>query len=217
MKVVLYTADRGGHDDVQPIVAQEGLEVEVVRFTEPLVFSGQDTPWNDRLEARWYKTHPHVLFPISDVTIWVDACLEITDPHFALEVVTGLDWGVGLFPHPDRSTVWEEIKAAETLGKYDGAEHFAMVTSLAQVGIEPDPLYAMTVMARRTADLTVRVADEITWQTTLAWSTPDVTALDQLILPFALAWASADVVPFTRPGTLWDNRWFRRHPHRRET
>lgn len=105
--------------------------------------------WPDRLISRWAKCHPHVLFPGSDVTIWIDACLEIRSPDFVYQAASQILHvsplagvaSVAMFPHPDRATVREEIGAADTLRKYDGNRHAEMVETFEKVlgGRDPAP------------------------------------------------------------------------------
>jgi len=244
--VVIYTADVGGYDEVwEPVPQWGGMDVSFVRFDDqPRPMSGLplwemrpsihhptllDNIGNDRLTGRWYKTHPHVLFPDADLTIWVDSCIEVVSDRFARDVAGTITrgWSYGAIEHPDRDNVWDEIEAAETLGKYAGNSHREMVEEFdAIVPLATASLWAMTILARRNEE-EARVVDAWVWSETLRWSGASVTALDQLILPFVLE-ATRETVGIlalepphpTNPyeyGSLWDNAWFNRHPHRRET
>lgn len=241
--VVIYTADLGSFDQVWEPVRQEGVDVSYVRFGDEA--AATDSLWgsypadrhpglldaigNSRLTARWYKTHPHVLFPDADLTIWVDSCIEVTSPRFARDVAGTITrgWSYGAIEHPDRDNVWDEIEAAETLAKYAGNSHREMVEEFdGVVSLQGATLWAMTILARRNEE-EARVVDAWVWAETLRWSTRTVTALDQLILPFVLE-ATRETVGIlalepphpSNPyeyGNLWANAWFRRHPHQKDT
>lgn len=214
MNVICYTADVGGYDDEWPPVDQ----------SVPVVWrrcTGGHPGWCDgRLAGRWYKTHPHCLFRDADVTIWVDACLEIVSPSFAADVVDQLgDGDYAVIGHPDRSNIDDEVEAADTLTKYRGNRHAEMVATCDDEFGRPDqPVVAMTMLARRNTG-TAKAVDRFVWTNTAAWSTPTAVALDQLILPYALHLFGVRPVLLQPPGggSLWDNDWFVRHPHRRET
>ncbi len=253
MKVVIYTADLGRHDDVHGYVDQNlppDWEVSWVRFADEFPPSAQDifptmvlrdplgwehrgtkglptAIWSSRLLGRWAKCHPHVLFPEADVTIWVDACLEITNPDFVWDVARQVTPGspYAAFVHPDRHGILTEVEAADTLRKYDGNRHQEMADLYADtLGHRVTGLWAMTVLVRRNHHQ-CRKIDHLVWSETLRWSTREVTALDQIILPWVLDVLDDDLVPleaphpidYHEPGTLWVNDWFVRHDHRRDT
>lgn len=233
MKVILYTADVGGHDEERPWVDQEGPhKVEVRRFKLPSRsrLYGRIETSSDRLAARWYKCHPDVLFPDHDASIWVDACLEITSPTFVAEAVDQLfgpesrrlsvpTLSYLAFRHPDRTKVAQEVVAADTLAKYADNRHREMVRHFEEV-VDPNPLrdlWAMTTLVR-TPGLAARRLDHVVWSETLIWSYGDSVALDQLILPYAqdIAWTTVHELK-PPSGDLWGNPWFVRHGHRRES
>lgn len=85
---VVYTVISGAYDN---LIAQDyyNADYDYVCFSnnpeilaqgkvgiwsiKPLAFDKLD----DTKNARWHKTHPHILFPNSDVSIWVDANVNI--------------------------------------------------------------------------------------------------------------------------------------------
>lgn len=238
-------------DRIQPHAEQvvpEGWEVEWVRFEAdrwhedaarnqgwelrslPLLDVGSyGDPSRFRLQGRYVKCHPHVLLADDDAwaTIWVDSCLEITSPTFVVEAMAACSALVpyATFVHPDRTDLWEEIEAAAPMVKYQGNRHAEMVEAFEQTTNISVDLRAMTVIARWTTWRS-RLVDHLVWVETLAWSTPESVALDQLILPFAAEVVGpsvmGDLLPPSRAnpaaqGDLWDNAWFIRHPHFEET
>lgn len=239
MKIAVYTADVGCHDDIWQPVPQDvppDWEVEFVRFEADLFRRDEYGVWDlrllrpvnlplivpDRLMARWAKCHPMLLFPEADVTIWVDACLEITSPTFVREMVRGCiresRATAFAFAHPDRATVREEVEAADTLEKYAGNRHHEMVEVFETLlgGEITEPLWAMTVLVRR-PDARQAIVDHYVFALTRVWSdqVEGYVALDQIILPYVLD--TLDQTMGRIDGNLWENPWFTRHPHRRET
>lgn len=232
--VVLYTTNVGGHDPSWIGWSRQdlpGFHVEEVEVTERQILEWFDPPeglhpvTRDRLVARWAKCHPHVLFPEADYSVWVDACLDVRSRHFLAEVLAQIGTGtLAMLPHPDRTSVAQEINAADTLAKYDGNRHREMVEVLAQKSGGPvDGLWAMTFIARRHSP-SLRVMDRWIWAQTYRWTTPTAVALDQLILPFAAGFVGPRPISLLAPldgdsdtGTLWRNDWFVRHPHERQS
>lgn len=236
-KVVVYTADSGRYDDVHPALPQERLPADVTvewgylggeldreRRLEasaagwtPYHFPpGRAVDWPDRLAAKWAKFHPHVLFPDADLTVWVDASLEVTSSRFASDLLaqTPAD-GFALFPHPDRSDVRQELVAADPLPRCRGNDHAAMVTTLETVQGPASGLWALGVVARRPGPK-VSLTDHLTWTTVLSWTRGEAVPSDQLVFPFTSAWTGVAVRAVEAGGDLWENPWFARHPHRGE-
>lgn len=248
-RVVVYTADIGGHDDVHGHVDQmvpedwevswaylsndEGRANEAIEkgwaWVSLGAWSWEREVEGDRLLGRWAKCHPHVLFPGADMTIWVDASMEITGPRFVQDAAnqTSRMMPYAAFRHPDRTSVQEEIEAAAPMAKYDHARHVEMVEEFEAVlgGEIESRLYAMGVLVRRNRP-DARAIDHLVWTETLRWSSAEAVALDQLILPFVLDLLRDDLIPLDSPapqagcwglGDLWSNDWFTIDRHRRET
>jgi hypothetical protein len=220
--LAIYTADMGTHDDTWPITTQTTPHT-YMRFDNSHRNLCPIPQASDRLVGRWFKCHPHELFPDADATIWIDACLQITSPTFASDLLhQSAHHGLAMFQHPDRTNVTDELHAADPMTKYAGNHHKQMVAELRET-LCPDPLglWAMTTIGRRRS-AEVTMIDDLVWAETRRWSDSTV-ALDQLILPFVLAAthtpvASLQATWHSQPGgNLWHNDWFIRHPHRRDT
>ncbi len=71
----------------------------------PLVFDKLDNVKN----ARWHKTHPHVLFPEYEESVWLDGNVEILTPKIFEDIQRKI---LAIPRHYCRNDVYEEIKTA---------------------------------------------------------------------------------------------------------
>ena len=109
-RVVVYTAIIGNYDELRaPLIVDP--DIDYVAFVDDWVMA-VPAPWirrsysrehgSDRLTARFIKTHPHLLLPEYEVSVWVDAAFQIRalTSHAAL---AALDLApIAFFSHPDR-------------------------------------------------------------------------------------------------------------------
>ncbi len=86
-KIIIYTCITGKYDPlIEPKVIDPNFEYHY--FSEQPK-NGKESVWHyHKLEkslisnvktARYYKTHPHELFPEAEYSIWIDSNLEISD------------------------------------------------------------------------------------------------------------------------------------------
>ena len=120
--IVVYTAVAGGFDT--PFSLQEKLEgVRYVAYSDVPFKSdfwevrGMNAYEHDnpRRRTRYFKMHPHLLFPEAKVTVWLDASTDITTSLYEI-----LDYSephdlVGR-THPVRSCAYQEGVALAKLG-----------------------------------------------------------------------------------------------------
>jgi hypothetical protein len=114
---VIFTAIFGDHDDLKPIIKQEGFDYivftdnpllksdifEVVLFKE--IFS------DPKRKTQFCKILPHPLISAYDYSIWVDACLKVDVPDFTILIDNYLsDYNFALHAHPIRKCIYEEAK-----------------------------------------------------------------------------------------------------------
>ena len=134
---VIYTVLTGGYDHLQQPLAI-APDWDFVCFTDAP--AGRDGVWELRpilyegsavLCARWAKMHPHILLPEYELSVFMDANLQIASPVFyealGQDQIPGLlglarsfstrpgpdSRGNGLLqvlPHPQRDCVWEELR-----------------------------------------------------------------------------------------------------------
>ncbi len=126
-RIVIYSAIFGGYDAVFPIKRKD-------RNVDYVLISDSDLPrgsgWTAHPEPgeigtfdtaeknRWCKFFPHRMFPDHDLSIYIDGNIQLLNP--VGELVTafrtqGAD--IGLFRHPERTSLSEELDACLALGK----------------------------------------------------------------------------------------------------
>lgn len=115
MKILVYTANIGGKDGVQPQPPEQN--VEYVYYSDNPI---NDRPWkhmwpvfrdrNNRRTARMHKVQPHKIKNDDvDYTIWIDASVQLKVKPSELVNCLG-DNLVASFRHPTRSCIYEEAK-----------------------------------------------------------------------------------------------------------
>lgn len=117
---VVYTCLTGDYDNL-PVYRYFDPEWDYVCFTDnenllkytnfgiwqirPLVFSELDNTRNNR----WHKTHPHVLFPEYDSSIYIDANINIMSPYL-FDVINSKNGANLLIPlHPLFDCLYMEV------------------------------------------------------------------------------------------------------------
>jgi len=139
MKVLVYSANYGGYDDVIPD-ADRRADWHYRRDTV-----NETHPGDHRLAARLQKIYPaDELWDDYDASIWIDSkasiCGDITVDDFPVEDIACL-------PHPTRNTVKAECDQVYITGKANPVEQWA---AYQRDGFPDDlGLWETTVMFRR--------------------------------------------------------------------
>lgn len=120
-RIVVYTAIFGGVDKLTEFETEPGIQY--VCFTDTCAESStweiryvpkeqmQDTP---RKTARWYKTHPHELFPEATCVIWVDARLTLKSS--VKDILSLLKYSdIAVAKHPIRTCLYKEAETCKNL------------------------------------------------------------------------------------------------------
>lgn len=193
MKIQVYSAITNNHDPVRT----DGVHTftDYAHLGSPLA------------AARFYKTHPHLLFPEADWTIWIDGNVVLNmEPEELVSMVCQnplyAPQCFGVFYHSHRKSVTEEIDAV-LAGGFDTPANIAKVLTLYK--FEDTPLsasLAMTmVLVRKNTLLNAELNQ--TW-----WSLQCASSFrDQLTFPLCFSppyWLTID---FTQP-----NQYFTRTP-----
>lgn len=209
--IVVYSANFGGYDTVQPVLPVTG---HWVLFTDqpqaaapgwtvrPLSADGL----GPRRMARRIKTLAHRWFPNADYTIWLDANLQMrVEPGVLIDAwLSGFD--LASFTHPSRDCVYAEAEACLRKGKDDRTVIMAQMNRYQRAHYPMHAGLAETrVVARHS---TVQVA-----QFSEAWAREiDAGSVrDQLSFPVAaheveLAWNAL-------PGWAVKHPWFGYREH----
>lgn len=206
-KVVLYSAMTGGYDTLKEL---PDVGCDAVLFTEE---AAQVKGWQNRvvrrkehhprMRAKWFKLHPHLLFPEYDISIWLDSSAQVLKRAFVREMVTYLqDAPLVFFPHRWRNNILDEAAATMALPKYLGLPLSAQVQSYYNAGYADEcGLLECTSLLRRHNDPFAARFGEAWWDENLHW-----TYADQISAPFVL-WR--DKIPFARfPFDLSGQQWF---------
>lgn len=162
MRVAIISSCYGDYDTPRPPVAQEtDHDVEYVMVTDDA--SGWDG-WDCRVERRPH-VHPNVaakhakfmplLYVDADVTVWVDAGTEIGHglAEAAAEHASENPYWWGMFPHPHRTRLADEVAVSRTLRKYDALDLETQIATYIGDGYPDDALWATGCIVRpRTAN-----------------------------------------------------------------
>ena len=127
IKGVVYSATTGGYDDV-PRVLYADNKMDYILFTDnkKLIKKKKIGVWkikkirysklDNTKNARWHKTHPHILFPEYNESIWIDSNIEVlSDKLFKTIEQKKASLLVPL--HNLRECIYEECLAVEILKK----------------------------------------------------------------------------------------------------
>jgi hypothetical protein len=124
MNKIIYSAMIGGYDEIRPVSKKAGWEC--VMFTDmPKNKLPAGTGWefraaclgkrmNNVLVNRWYKMHPHVLFPDHEESIYIDANIQINDFEIIEKQISLLeknDISIAITDHLFRNCIYQEAIA----------------------------------------------------------------------------------------------------------
>lgn len=238
MKVCVYTAIHGAHDELRPALPQT-VDCDFICFTDQPDLP-RDRGWriiqakrreaHPRMRAKFFKVLSHRAFPGGrlawrhdpvaallgrrpryDALVWIDGCIQVTSPDFVASFVAhvgGTGWS--MLRHPDRDCIYEEAIGSRGLRKYDGQPLEDQVAAYRAEGFPAHHgLMACTVIARRTDAPALAALNEAWWRENLEW-----TYQDQISLPVVLWRRRQGYDPVEL--NLWDNPWFSRLDHRTE-
>lgn len=211
---MIYTSLMGDYIPLAPMIdlnvpciafcdqnyAATGWEVRVVHRPEP----------HPRLRAKYFKMHPHELFPDYDVSVWIDAGVIVLDKTFPNKIAAWLKGAATVFfPHRQRRTVKEELAAHLVIPKYAGLPLKEQVAHYTKQGFPDDVgLLECTVIARYHNDFRAVRLNEKWWTHNVRWS-----FADQLSLPYCIwqlggdAKAGVTRLPFAinvQPWVKWE-------------
>ena len=214
MRTCVYTAIAGDYEDLKPHPEVDGVEW-VVFLGEPHLHQAS-SGWqhramdhiatSPRMRAKWYKVNPHLVLPEYDVTLWVDASVELREAGFVTEMLCLAEGdGLAMLAHPERDCIYDEAIASLGMPKYDGEPMLQQVAWYWQLGHPRHwGLWAGTIIGRQHCDIIDDAMLEW-WRHITHWSVQD-----QLSLPFVLRFKGY------RPATptdvnLYDNEFFKVH------
>jgi hypothetical protein len=233
MRAVIYTAIFGSYDVLkQPAPQDESCDF--ICFTDSkipprvgawrIIHVRPNRDVHPRLRAKRFKLLSHKIFPNgrlaaryapfsirrrADLSIWIDASLQIKCSTFVKDMRDKLDDGDwAMFVHPERDCIYDEANISAAMVKYQGLPIFQQVEAYRSIVPPHGGLYACGVIVRQEpARERIKRANELWWDENLKW-----TYQDQLSLPYVLRKAGA-CEPVHIPEHLWANKWFDFIPH----
>ena len=125
-KGVIYTCITGGYDNlIQHNCINQNFDYVCFTDNKELIKQKQAGIWQirplvfDKLDAtrnnRWHKTHPHILFPEYDLSIYLDSNIDVLSPKLFDSIKP--DKKLQVPTHYARDCIYEEAKEAIKLRK----------------------------------------------------------------------------------------------------
>jgi Protein of unknown function (DUF616) len=214
--IVIYTAITGNYDQLRngdrqdelPFVAYlENSELKttdhILDLAQVLPPEYQDLDANRR--AKWFKLHPHKLFPDFTYSIWIDGNVKVVGNINQLisenMINTGNLWAV--FPHKLRNCIFEEVAACVRLKKDDPQLMFSQITHYFSNKGYPryNGLAENTIIVRKHNHENVIKLNEMWWQEILTWSKRDQLSFNYCCWQLGFNYGKLD-------GTIYDNKYF---------
>jgi hypothetical protein len=210
MKVCVYTAVYGGHDDLKNQPAQS-ISTDFVCFTDSsdlrppacwkVIRNNRVPRLHPRMRAKYFKILSHRIFPNGrpsiretgafgvrrmwdryDYVIWLDGNAQIQDADFSRKVISYVGAsGWAMFPHPERDCIYDEVLQSATMPKYHVQPIHEQAASYRTEGYPAkNGLMACGLIARQ-ARADLGGINEMWWRENRRW-----TYQDQLSLPVVL-------------------------------
>lgn len=200
-KKVIYSAVVGSYDNIlQPVVVNPDFDY--------LLFSNDITEksigvWqikkisyhnDDRTKiARWVKTHPEILLPDYEISVWMDANVQITGSYFYDRVLDLYDKGilVSSMWHSERDCIYEEAAVVS----YNGFDHEKTIVSWIKILMQEgyplhNGLIETNVVFRQHHHPIITELDSLWW-----WCINNYSRRDQLSFNYLL-WRQKIDCPF---------------------
>ena len=205
--VVVYTAILGNYDELRsPLVVDPDLDYMafvddwITEVPAPWVrIPYSDDPRGPRLTAKFIKTHPHLLCPQYEVSVWIDGAFRIRDVRSdsVNALLDGQD--MALFPHPERDCAYDEAEVVRQRG-LDSPDAIDRMVGILKSRSYPRRagLLAAGLMIRRHNEPHVVNAMEEWWRLISTGSVRDQLSLNFVIWQLGLSYKEL-------PGVLWAN------------
>ena len=154
------------------------------------------------LRSRWYKMHPHIIFPDSAYTLWLDGNIEIIG-----EIPDLGDCDVMVFNHSRRICVYEEAATIIQKNLDDKKKVYEQIFAYHKEGYPANNgLYECPVILRRNSKK-VSEFNEAWWNEINTYSKRDQISFTYLVKKMGLKAGMFE-------GSIEDNLVFKKHPHR---
>lgn len=180
-------------------------------FVDPLwneVQKADPAATKPMMEHKFWKTHPEEACGGVDVSIWLDASMEVTDVAFVdrcLDALGDDDWVA--VKHPWRDCIYDEATYSGTLSRYNASSLDRQAAFYRDVIGHPTHwgLFATGAMVRRHTTLVLEIGEDW-WDECCNWGHQDQVSLPVLFrLHERLKWNT---------NMPWEGWWIN-HPHER--
>ncbi len=179
-----------------------------------------DLPWrvvrptiserDRKRQCLWYKTHPHLLFPQAENSVWIDANVECLPGSERVLMAQETLAEVATFIHPDRDCIYEEAEEISRLGLDHPETIQACVKRLREAGMPvQNGLFETNVLYSKPADYAVRNFYDTWWRNIFLGS-----RRDQMSFTFAAFLTGVLITPLDNRHNTKTSRFFRKRPHR---
>jgi hypothetical protein len=210
---VIYTTVTNGYDGLkQPLVEQQlamvcfnNVQTENSSWRIKPIELKNDDPVRT---ARYYKLHPHLLFPDYDWSIWVDGSLLITSElNDLLQEVQSVSQ-FGVYKHAKRDCLYQAAANCIDKRKDDPSIIKAQMSKYRELGYpEHQGLVASGVLVRKHHDPKIIELMDAWWH-----ELANHSRRDQLSFNY-VCWKN-NFKYHEIPDRIGDGRFFRRNPHR---
>lgn len=207
--VVVYTAIIGGYDRLRTPTHPDP-DIDYIVFADDLLVQ-VPSPWirlrsthrfgDDRRTSRYYKTHPHELFPGYEFSVWIDGAFQLRNlTTSCLEPALGSN-DIAFFRHPWRDCVYEEATVVMQ-HQLDSPERIA--TAIDRLREHRYPEHAGLIecgfIVRRQGVSSLATAMEEWWQMILNGSQRDQLSINLALWKHQIRYS-------TIPGSSRRNQW----------
>lgn len=222
-RAVIYTAITGRYDDLKRRPCGFAFGCDSIAFTE-----GQENPggWrvyslenrfnNPKLNSKFYKVNPHLIFPDVEFSLWIDGNLNMITQDALWNLINDVlgDADMALFQHHQRENLFQEAEHCIKGLKDSPQVIFKQLCQYVSEGYDTSPLagnrlYEGGIILRRHNTRTKKF-NEHWWNQILTFS-----KRDQISLPHSITQTGVKVVPL---GGKYDNirdkaGWIRKSAH----
>ncbi len=213
--MTIYTAITGNYDLLkeQPKPPQSGLNYEAFLDREIVSPTWKVKPATSQfphpcLNAKYHKILSHISFPDSEITLWIDGCIQIPNitPILDLAKCYLADSDLAVFAHSERYCLYQEAAFCIQRRKDDPKAILRQVFHYTQKGYPAnDGLAECTILLRRHTKQ-VRGFNELWWNEILTGS-----FRDQISFPYVVRQTGIKVNYI--PGNVRDGSLFLRRKH----
>jgi len=218
MKVIVYTVNIGGYDNLHPSPKEAFItndDFEYLYFTDgeaPLGWKKVQIESGDRKASRFWKINSHLL-PGHDVSIYLDACYQFKKPISKFPaLLEGCD--IAVAPHQTNTNVYDHAINCIKLKLDNKLVIFEQVGRYAKEGLPEELILTENSLIIRANNKRIKQLNELWWEEYKAGS-----QRDQLSLPYAL-WKiepRLKILPFSARENKWLTNWAKHNRSREWT